>query len=601
MIRNERGSISLKGKAFLFVLVGVGLFFGIPKLAEHGIIPTPGFMKALVPNPVHLPDVKDAQIQNVKPAPMPNEADASVDNTLVRAEIWEWNAQMNMIYANGGPTTTRNSLMEKYKVNLALIRQDDTNKMQEDLIACAKEIHDGAKQCSNGANLVVIMGDGAGQFVAAVNPQLKKLNDKLVVIAGLGYSRGEDACMLIPEAKLNPQAAKGSLIEAVLRDGDWNICMNWAGANGIKSNPDEKTWDPDAINWVNASDYNVAAADYVAGKCEDRKVVKDGRPTGETKHVCVNGVATWTPGDVTVAQKKGGLVKVASSKEYRSQMPAVILGSKNFFNANRDEIVGLLAASFDAGDQIKAFPSALHKAADISAKVYADQDGAYWEKYYKGVVEKDATGLQISLGGSAVNNLKDNMILFGLESGANDNFRSTYNMFASIAVQQYPDVFKDQPIPDVGEVEDRSYITAAQALMTDQGSAPEVPKYVEVEQAKTVVSKRDYHINFETGKSTLTSEGLSQLRALKDQFAINGLSIKVVGYTDNTGNEDKVNRPLSQARAQAVKTYLQQVAPKNFPESRFQVLGKGSQEPVDSNATAEGRAANRRVQISLVE
>jgi len=59
-------------------------------------------------------------------------------------------------------------------------------------------------------------------------------------------------------------------------------------------------------------------------------------------------------------------------------MPAVILGPKNFFERNRAEIEGMLAATFEAGDQVKAFDQVLHKAAAISAKLYNDQDGAYW-------------------------------------------------------------------------------------------------------------------------------------------------------------------------------------------------------------------------------
>jgi len=80
----------------------------------------------------------------------------------------------------------------------------------------------------------------------------------------------------------------------VLRDGDWNIAQKWEGDNGIKNNPDEKTWDPDAVNWLNASDYNVAAADYVAGKCDDRKVVKDGH-LPERLRRCVNAVVPGLP------------------------------------------------------------------------------------------------------------------------------------------------------------------------------------------------------------------------------------------------------------------------------------------------------------------
>src|SRR5271165_6663903 len=566
-------------KIILILLLVVGFVFGLRKAAELGWIPTPGVMKALVPEKAALPDVKEALVQNVEPAPLPATTAANVRANLIRGEIWEWNAQINMIYANGGASTTKGSLMEKHSVNLSLIRQDDTGKMQEDLIACAREISNGSAQCSNGANFVVIMGDGSGQFLAAVNPQLKKLGPEFQakVIAATGYSRGEDSLMAPPEVKSNPQAAKGLLVEGVLRDGDWNIAQKWEGDNGIKNNPDEKTWDADAVNWINASDYNVAAADYVAGKCDDRKVVKDGHLTGETKHVCVNAVVTWTPGDVTVAKQKGGLVKVVSSKQYRSQM---------------------LAATFEAGDQVKAFDQVLHKAAAISAKVYADQDEAYWYKYYKGVTENDAQNLKVDVGGSTVNNLADNLILFGLEPGSNDNFRSTYTVFAHIATQQYPALFKDTPIPDVKDIEDKSYITGAQARMSSGGAEGEAPQYA-ANETGPVVSKRSYSINFDTGKATFTEEGVRTMSELKDSLAITGLFIQVDGYTDNTGSEG-VNQALSDARAAAVKDWLQKHAPRNFPDNRFKIAGHGSQNPVATNETSAGKAANRRVEITLL-
>jgi OmpA-OmpF porin, OOP family len=589
------------GPKVILIIFAVVLFvFGLRKAAELGWIPTPGVMKALVPEKAILPDVKEAMVQNVEPTPLPASTPANVRSTLIRGEIWEWNAQIGMIYANGGAATTKGSLMEKHGVNLLLVRQDDTGKMQEDLIACAREISNGSSQCSNGANFVLIMGDGSGQFLAAINPQLKKLGPdfQAKVIGSTGYSRGEDSFMAPPEVKRDPQAAKGLLVEGVLRDGDWNIAQKWEGDNGIKNNPDEKTYDPDAVNWINASDYNVAAADYVAGKCDDRKVVKDGHLTGETKHVCVNAVVTWTPGDVTVAKGKGGLVKVVSSKQYRSQMPDVIVGPKNFFERNRPQIEGLLAATFEGGDQVKAFDQVLHKASAISAKVYNDQDEAYWYKYYKGVTESDAQGLKVELGGSTVNNLADNLILFGLEPGTNDNFRSTYTVFANIATQQYPALFKDTPIPDVKDIEDKSFITGAQARMGSGGAEGETPQYA-ANETGPVVSKRSYSINFDTGRATFTSEGVHTMQELKDSLAITGLFIQVDGYTDNTGSE-QVNQALSDARAGAVKEWLQKHAPRNFPDSRFRIAGHGSQKPVATNETVAGKAANRRVEITLL-
>lgn len=589
-------------KVVLIVLAAAGAVFGLKTAMKSGLIPTPGVMKSVVPEKAVLPELKDAQVQNVKPATLPLDKPASVPATLIRGAIWEWNAQMGLILANGGARTAEGSFMAKRGVNLQLYRQDDTMKMQEDLIACAKEIKDGASQCSVGANFVIIMGDGAGQFAAAVNPQLAKLGPdyKVNVIGAVGYSRGEDCFMAPPEVKADPQKAKGLVVSGVLRDGDWNIAMKWMADNDIKNNPDEKTWDPDAVNWMATQDYNTAAADYVAGKCERRKVAKDGRLTGEEKEVCVNAVVTWTPGDVTVAKQKGGLVKVADSKMYRSQMPSVILGPKAFFEKNRTHIENMLAAIFEGGDQVKAYDQALRKAADLAAKLYNDQDGAYWYKYYKGVKERDAQGLEVELGGSSVNNLSDNLILFGLMPGSNNNFRSTYTLFANIATQQYPALFKDTPIPDVKEVENKSFLTGAQARMEDVGAVADAPTFAPVQPASLqVVSKRSYRITFESGKATLLPDGVRQLEELKDGIAITGLYVKVEGHTDNQGT-DAVNVLLSQERAAAVKQYLQQRAPGNFPDSRFSLAGYGSQQPVASNTTAAGRAQNRRVDITLL-
>src|SRR6202790_4030510 len=187
------GHIKPQAKIFLVIVLVLGVVFGLKTAAEHGLIPTPGIMKALVPQKAILPDVKDAQVGNVAPVAIPTSSPATVQSTLVRGEIWEWNAQMGLLFANGGPTTTTGSLMAKRNVNLMLTRQDDTNKMQEDLIACANELaKGGVTQCSTGANFVIIMGDGSGQFAAAVNPQLAKLGPQYLVkvIGAAGYSRG---------------------------------------------------------------------------------------------------------------------------------------------------------------------------------------------------------------------------------------------------------------------------------------------------------------------------------------------------------------------------------------------------------------------------
>ena len=163
----------------------------------------------------------------------------------------------------------------------------------------------------------------------------------------------------------------------------------------------------------------------------------------------MDGVVTWTPGDVTVAEKKGGLVSIVSTKENRMQMPNVIIGNKKWMAANRDTVKGMLAAIFDGADDIKKDPGALKKAAEFSAAVYAEKDGAYWQRYFNPVSEKDKQGQSVELGGSTVNGLAENVQLFGLD-GKTNYFAATYTTFADIVKSQYPQLLPAyDPVTDV--------------------------------------------------------------------------------------------------------------------------------------------------------
>ena len=65
----------------------------------------------------------------------------------------------------------------------------------------------------------------------------------------------------------SPQAAKGALIAAVMRDGDYNICAAWAAQNGIPINPDEKTYDPEALNFSGVSAFTDADQPNLSANC----------------------------------------------------------------------------------------------------------------------------------------------------------------------------------------------------------------------------------------------------------------------------------------------------------------------------------------------
>ncbi|WP_241575397.1 OmpA family protein [Rosenbergiella nectarea] len=103
---------------------------------------------------------------------------------------------------------------------------------------------------------------------------------------------------------------------------------------------------------------------------------------------------------------------------------------------------------------------------------------------------------------------------------------------------------------------------------------------------------------FDSGKSALKAGSTKMLvNSLVGVKAKPGWLIVVAGHTDNTGNA-QLNQTLSQKRAEAVRDWMRDTG--DVPESCFAVQGYGESRPIATNDTPDGRALNRRVDISLV-
>jgi outer membrane protein OmpA-like peptidoglycan-associated protein len=102
-------------------------------------------------------------------------------------------------------------------------------------------------------------------------------------------------------------------------------------------------------------------------------------------------------------------------------------------------------------------------------------------------------------------------------------------------------------------------------------------------------------VNFQTGKATLLPASQGVLDQVAQSLVDNpDVNVEVAGHTDNSGS-DAANLRLSQARADAVRQYL---IGKGVPADRITAKGYGEANPVANNATAAGRAANRRVELN---
>ena len=104
------------------------------------------------------------------------------------------------------------------------------------------------------------------------------------------------------------------------------------------------------------------------------------------------------------------------------------------------------------------------------------------------------------------------------------------------------------------------------------------------------------NITFATDSAEIANSFYAPLNNLANSFRqYNQNSIEVVGHTDSTGSHS-YNMSLSQRRAQSVASYL---IAQGVDGSRVSTRGMGPDQPVASNATAEGRAQNRRVEVTL--
>ncbi|HBB9789180.1 TPA: OmpA family protein [Escherichia coli] len=117
-------------------------------------------------------------------------------------------------------------------------------------------------------------------------------------------------------------------------------------------------------------------------------------------------------------------------------------------------------------------------------------------------------------------------------------------------------------------------------------------------EAPAQIIRLDSLALFDAGKWTLKPGATKWLvNALVDIKAKAGWLIVVSGHTDNTGDPQR-NQALSLKRAEAVRDWMRDTG--DIPQSCFAVQGYGESRPVAPNDTAEGRARNRRVEISLV-
>jgi len=128
----------------------------------------------------------------------------------------------------------------------------------------------------------------------------------------------------------------------------------------------------------------------------------------------------------------------------------------------------------------------------------------------------------------------------------------------------------------------------------DEDGCPDQYKLVVVTDTRIELKQMVF---FATDKATILKKSYDLLnevaQVLLDRPKI---KVRIEGHTDSRGS-DRHNLDLSQARADSVRAYLIR---QGIDGSRMESIGHGENKPIEDNATAEGRAANRRVEFHIV-
>lgn len=588
----------------LIVVGGIGAILGGIYFVSPGI-------KTAVSKQLQGIELNSSDVNNVTNAEkiaLPfKEVSTEVSNQpLVRVAGYAWNATSGIIVANGGPKTTKGSLMEKNGVNLEIIRQDWLTELRNMQMKFIEEFDKGAAfpTSDKSAFGIMIMGDGAPFYISSAQKALDEKYGKdkyhVQVMGAIGMSYGEDKLIGPPSWKSDPKSMKGAVVSAVLGDGDWVTTVNYCFANGLKVNPDPTTYDADAVNIYPSEndDYIKSAEELIksqtTGWTVSLKEVKNGKLTGKSVNRKIDGCATWTPGDKLVFDKLSGFVDIVSTKEFNNQMPAVLIGVKEWAVKNPEIVSNILKSTLTASNQMKNYEDWKVRASEAVADTYKMETPEYWYKMFQGQ-QGTKNGITYNMGGSKVFNYADGMQYFGLTDGVN-RYKSVYNQVSGYLTELNPFGFNE----NVGKVvtyEDAVNLSFFKNINDIESTSADKADYTK--QATEVMASGEWKINFASGSTSVQSNSTKDLEKIYNLLIqAENSKVTIVGHTDNVGG-DAANIPLSKNRAQAIVNYLKN---KGIPENRFQMIdGKGASEPVADNASEAGKAKNRRVVITFLK
>lgn len=382
---------------------------------------------------------------------------------------------------------------------------------------------------------------------------LSEFNPQIIMQAD--WSRGGDA-IVVRKGINKVNDLKGKTVAFAPMTPSHTFFLNLLDAGGLKQ-----------------SDLNVVE---VANAIDAASMFKSGQ---------VDAAVVWSPDDISATKAVAGSKVLQSTREASNIIADVFIAKKSYVEANKVILSQLVEGWLIGAAEINNNATAKNKAVNILAQ-----------------------GLNISndeaLG--AINNVRlatygDNVNFFGLNptfDGVTGEkiYGKMTNTYKSIGYVRGNTYWRTVSNPNViRDIKLLGPIHLAEGSVTFSEPTVVMGNIKET----TAVSTKQVSVSFPTGSATLSEDSKYKIDKefldIAQTFA--NARIRIAGNSDNTGNYNN-NLLLSRKRAQAVADYL--ASAHGFDRNRFVVVGNGPDNPVDTNATPEGRAKNRRTDFELI-
>jgi outer membrane protein OmpA-like peptidoglycan-associated protein/ABC-type nitrate/sulfonate/bicarbonate transport system substrate-binding protein len=479
--------------------------------------------------------------RTLRPAETPQKPrPKTIGNRPVRVGISQWPGHMALVVGAGGLTTQPGSAAAAENLNLEIVFIEDAptkNKaLQTGEVDFVWQTVD---------ELPIALG---GYRAANIDAR---------AFLQIDWSRGGDACISSDRVqKVEDIVGKQS---AVLMFSPDHTVFEFMITNS-RLTPDQVS-DARKATKFSLDDFTYARTLFTEGK--------------------IDVACLWEP-DVTLAlDARPGSHRLFSTADATELVADVLLTKKELLDNNPEVAEKLARVWFAAVAQAERDRPAAARLISTVASRFRDELG--YEKTLK------------ALDWAKWTDLSDNVRMFGLDGSA-PGFDRVYNQADGIWINYPQAEIKDRFAPST--LRDARAVQHVWEAAGSPPAAKEESYERKVAQLGTPVFTKPVSINFANNSHDLTGEAIAIVnRQILPQMEITrGMPIRLEGNTDSFGDR-WMNQRLSEQRAEEIADYL---VSRGVPRDRMVAKGNGPNNPITSNATAEGRARNRRTDVMFI-